>query len=120
MKRAPWLCLLLFIVSVTHSQGQSHSVSLGVYTGITSTYVWDEGINSDPRYETRYDVKFAPIGIDYGIDYEGFGFVVSPGLMNIGQKYNVINTLGGQEGIRKGKLSYLNLPIAVKVHVIDL
>jgi hypothetical protein len=111
---------MLFLLLVTQSYGQERIISLGIFTGGTTTYSWDEGVNRDPRYETRYDVKLAPIGISYGVDYEGYGFVLTPGLMNLGQKYDVINTVGGQEGVRKAKLQYLNLPIAFKVHIIDL
>jgi len=111
---------MLFLLLVTRSYGQERTISLGVFSGATTTYSWDEGVNSDSRYETRYDVKLAPIGISYGVDYEGYGFVLTPGLINIGQKYNVINTVGGQEGIRKARIQYLNLPVAFKVHIIDL
>jgi hypothetical protein len=99
---------------------QSRTISLGIFTGATSSYIWDEGINRDPRYEIRYDIKFAPIGVAYGIDYDGFGFILTPSLINVGQKYNVINTVGGQEGLRSGTLRYINLPAAFKLHVIDM
>jgi hypothetical protein len=99
---------------------QTKIISLGVFSGITSTYTWDEGILADPRYKARYDVKLAPIGINYGVDYEGFGFVISPGLFTIGQNYHVINTVGGHEGTRRINLQYVNLPLALKFHLIDL
>lgn len=111
---------MLFLLLATQTYGQERIISLGIFSGGTTTYSWDEGVNSDPRYETRYDIKLAPIGLSYGIDYEGYGFVITPGFINIGQKYNVINTVGGQEGIRKSKIQYLNLPLAFKVHIIDL
>lgn len=111
---------LFFLLLITRSYGQERTISLGIFSGATTTYSWDEGVNRDPRYETRYDVKLAPVGISYGVDYEGYGFVLTPGLINLGQKYNVINTVGGQEGIRQAKLQYLNLPVAFKVHIIDL
>jgi hypothetical protein len=114
------LSSLLFLLLITRSYAQERTISLGIYTGATTTYSWDEGVTRDPRYETRYDVKLAPVGISYGVDYNGYGFVLTPGLINIGQKYNVINTVGGQEGIRKATLQYLNLPVAFKVHIIDL
>jgi hypothetical protein len=111
------LILIAFAYPVS---AQNYTISLGVFTGGTSSYIWDEGVIRDPRYETRYDIKFAPIGVAYGIDYEGFGFILTPSLINIGQKYNVINSVGGQEGIRSGKLTYFNLPAAFKLHIIDL
>jgi hypothetical protein len=120
MRMAFRLYLLLLIVCASQVNAQTKTISLGIFTGATSSYIWDEGINRDPRYEIRYDIKFAPIGVAYGIDYEGFGFILTPSLIRTGQKYNVINTVGGQEGIRSSTLNYLNLPGAFKFHIIDL
>lgn len=120
MKTTLWLCLMLVMVSVTSVRSQNKTISLGIFTGATSTFVWDEGVNRDPRYETRYDVKSAPIGVSYGIDYDGYGFVLTPSVLNIGQKYNVINTIGGQEGIRSVRQTYFHIPAAFKAHIIDL
>ena len=114
------LSSLLLLLLITRSYGQERTISLGIFSGATTTYSWDEGVNRDPRYETRYDVKLAPVGISYGVDYEGYGFVLTPGLINLGQKYDVINTVGGQEGLRKARLQYFNLPVAFKWHIIDL
>lgn len=109
-----------FICIVFWSSAQPRHVSLGVFTGLTAPYTWDEGIYSDSRYKARYEVKFSPVGIAYGIDYEGFGFMVSPSLITIGQNYNVINTVGGHEGVRKITMKYLHIPLTLKLHVIDL
>ena len=86
----------------------------------TSTYTQDGGIAIDRRYKERYELKFAPIGFNFGMDYQSFGIVATPGIINVGQNYYVISTYGGQEGIRKINLQYLNLPIAFKVHIINL
>jgi hypothetical protein len=102
------------------SFAQPKQVSLGVFTGITAPYTWDEGIDNDSRYKARYEVKVAPVGIAYGVDYQGFGFVVSPSLITIGQNFHVINSVGGHEGTRKINMRYLELPVALKLHVIDL
>jgi hypothetical protein len=114
-----------FIFSVlffahTFSVGQSRTLSLGLFTGITSTFSVDQGINADSRYHEKYDLKFAPFGLEYGMDYEGFGFVISPGIIHIGQNFYVINTSGGQEGQRKINQHYFNIPAAFKLHIIDL
>jgi hypothetical protein len=110
--------LLLFAASTVFAQ--TKIVSLGLYTGITSTYTWDEGINADPRYNPQYDLKMSPIGLMYGVDYTGFGFLLTPGLISTGQNFNVVNTVGGQEGIRKINLQYFQVPVALKIHLIDL
>lgn len=111
---------LLFLVGSLIAKAQQFSMSLGVYSGITASYTADQGLNKDPRYHGRYEAKFAPIGINFGLDYEGFGLIVSPGIINVGQNYYVINTSGGQEGLREIDLQYLNVPIAFKVHLINL
>ena len=95
-------------------------MSLGVYTGLTSTFTLDDGISSDPRYGAAYGVKFAPIGLNFGMDYEGFGFVISPGLVNVGQDFYVVNTAGGHDGKREINLNYLNIPAGFKIHIIRL
>lgn len=111
--------LLLVLLSGT-LYGQTRTVSLGISMGMTSTYSWNQGIQKDPRYSSQYGLKWAPIMFQYGVDYEGFGFVVSPGVLSVGQHHNVVNTVGGQQGIRKNKLTYFQLPVFLKVHLIDL
>jgi hypothetical protein len=114
-------CTTLFLFcSAALLHAQQFSMSLGVYTGITSTFTLDDGINNDPRFDAAYEVKFAPIGVNFGMDYEGFGFVVSPGIVNVGQNFYVVNTVGGHEGKRKIDLQYLNIPAAFKIHIIRL
>jgi hypothetical protein len=95
-------------------------MSLGVYTGLTTTFTLDDGISKDPRYGRAYEVKFAPIGMNFGMDYEGFGFVISPGIINLGQNFYVVNTSGGHDGKRKIDLQYLNIPVGFKIHIIKL
>ncbi|HKZ39109.1 MAG TPA: outer membrane beta-barrel protein [Chryseolinea sp.] len=111
---------LLFVFNSLLAWTQQFSLSVGVYTGLTSSYTSDKGINKDPRYQGRYEAKFAPIGVNIGVDYEGFGLIFAPGIINVGQNFYVTNTLGGQEGLRKIDLQYLNVPIALKVHLINL
>ncbi|MBA4057747.1 MAG: hypothetical protein C0490_23735 [Marivirga sp.] len=114
-----WITFLLWFMSTSLS-AQQLSMSLGVYTGITSSYTLDGGIDNDPRYKGNYEVKFAPVGVNFGMDYEGFGFVISPGIINVGQNFYVVNTSGGHDGRRKIDLQYLNIPAAFKVHIIKL
>jgi hypothetical protein len=110
----------VFTMSLVSVFPQTRQISLGLFTGITAPYTWDEGIHSDSRYKARYEVKFAPIGVAFGIDHEDYGFVFTPSLITIGQNFHVINSVGGQEGVRKINMQYAQLPIAFKLHVIDL
>jgi len=115
-----FLITLMLALTSASLWAQQLSMSLGFYTGISTAYTLDDGINKDPRYKGTYDVKFAPVGVNFGMDYEGFGFLVSPGIINIGQNFYVVNTSGGQNGKRKINLQYLNVPVAFKVHIINL
>ncbi len=114
-----WITFLV-VFAGTPLWGQQFSMSLGVYTGITSSFALDDGINQDSRYKESYGLKFAPIGFDFGMDYEGFGFVASPGIINLGQEFYVVNTVGGQDGKRYIDLQYINIPVAFKAHIINL
>lgn len=118
MTRLP--IFILALLSAFFSHAQTRTLSLGIGTGITSSYTWDDGISKDARYKDRYDVKFAPISLNYGLDFEGYGFFINPGIVNIGQNFYVTNTVGGQQGFRKISLRYINLPVAFKLHIIDL
>lgn len=117
--RPPILTLLLTCVAAW-TWAQSKQISLGVFSGITTSYTWDQGIYNDSRYKARYDVKAAPFGIAYGMDYDGFGFVFNPSLITIGQNFYALNTVGGHEGLRKVNMRYLSVPIGLKLHMIDL
>lgn len=110
-------CLLLACVTCAFAQQVN---SLGIFTGITVPYTFDAGINKDARYRAKYNVRFAPIGIHYGVDYEGYGVMIDPSIIRIGQSFNVINTRGGQIGQRDINLTYFQFPAGLKLHIIDM
>jgi hypothetical protein len=111
---------LLLTVVTALAAAQSRVVSFGANTGITATYTWDEGINSDPRYKPRNDIKFSTLGLTYGVDYDGFGFEINPGLLTTGQNFSVITTTSARKGVRKITLNYFSVPVALKFHLITL
>ena len=113
------ILISFFVFSVLISEGQPKQISLGIFTGFTSPYTWDEGVNNDSRYSGRFDIKFAPVGVCYGVDYQDFGLVCSPSFIRIGQNLRVINTAGGDEGIRKIDMRYIEIPVAAKLRLID-
>lgn len=100
------------------ANAQRFSISAGLFSGFTTAFTSDEGIKKDPRYEGRFEAKFAPVGLNIGLDYEQVGIMISPGIINIGQNFYVTNTHGGQDGLRKIDLQYLNIPFAFKVHLV--
>lgn len=114
-------CLFVFFALLATGSAWAQEVhSLGLFTGIAVPYTWDGGINQDSRYRTRFDIKYSPIGVHYGVDKEGYGFMVDPSLIRIGQNFNVINSTGGEIGERKIDLTYLQVPVSVKLHLIDM
>lgn len=119
-KRPLLACFLLFFALTTASVHAQEVHSLGLFTGIAIPYTWDGGINSDPRYRDRFDIKFSPIGVHYGVDKEGHGFMLDPSIIHIGQNYNVIKNTGGEMGLRRLDLTYIQVPISVKLHIIDM
>lgn len=94
--------------------------SLGIFSGFTIPYTWDEGFNKDPRYRLKYNVKFAPIGVHYGVDRPGFGFTFDPSIFRTGQNFNVINIAGGDVGERSLNMTYIHAPVGFKLHLIDM
>lgn len=112
----------LFFILITISSGVSAQtlVSAGSFTGFTIPLTFDQGIDVDPRYQTRYDIKWAPIGFNFGIDFEGYGFMTNPSVATIGQNLYVANTVGGHVGRRNINLTYLQLPVGMKLRLIDL
>jgi hypothetical protein len=114
-------CLFVFFALLAGASAHAQQVhSLGLFTGISVPYTWDGGINQDSRYRTRFDIKYTPIGVHYGVDKEGHGFTFDPSIIRIGQNFNVINTTGGEIGQRKIDLTYLQVPIGIKLHIIDM
>lgn len=119
-KTLPASLFVFFALLATVSSRAQEVHSLGLFTGIAVPYTWDNGIRDDPRYRDRFDIKFSPIGLHYGVDKEGYGFMLDPGLIRIGQNFNVINTTGGELGERHTDLMYLQIPASLKIHIIDL
>jgi hypothetical protein len=114
-------CLFVFFALLATLAARAQEVhSLGLFTGIAVPYTWDGGINQDSRYRTRFDIKFTPIGFHYGVDKEGHGFMIDPSIIRIGQNFNVINSTGGELGQRKIDLTYVQVPVGIKLHIIDM
>lgn len=121
--RQKWLTILvllatfaLFFGPTVHAQ---KVVSTGMFTGFTVPITLDQGINQDPRYQARYDLKWLPIGFNIALDINDFGIQFSPNVATLGQNFYIANSVGGQVGLRRIKLVYLQLPVGAKVRLID-
>ncbi len=115
-----WILIFTFLILNSIPGVSQKIVSMGVFTGLTAPFTLDQGISNDPRYQYRYLVKYAPIGLSFEVDFDGFGLVASPSYLKAGQHFNVLNNVGGQMGIRKISMKYIDLPLGAKFHIIDL
>src|ERR1051325_8274090 len=111
------MVVLLFAAHLSDAQ---HIESYGVFVGMNFPFTIDQGLQKDPRYYGRFTLRATPIGISYGYDKIGHGFVVTPSLVKIGQKYSIKNTQGGDVGTRDINMDYLSIPVALKLHLNDL
>ncbi|MCB0499731.1 MAG: outer membrane beta-barrel protein [Cyclobacteriaceae bacterium] len=115
--RPIFIAILLVGFKLGHAQNVE---SFGVFGGFNVPVTFDEGLNKDPRYVGKVTFRATPVGFTYGYDHVGFGFVLTPSLTKIGQKFIIKNTVGGDVGSRNVQLDYFSLPVALKLHLNDL
>jgi hypothetical protein len=111
------IVFLLFAAQLSEAQ---HIESYGVFMGMNFPFTIDQGLQKDTRYFGRFTLRATPVGISYGYDKIGHGFVVTPSFVKIGQKYTIKNTQGGEVGVRDIQMDYLSVPVALKLHLNDL
>ena len=109
---------ILFLIVGPVANAQRFSISFGAYSGVMTSYTADKGVEKNKRYDRRFEAKLAPIGLNFALDYEGFGLMLSPGIINVGQNFYLLNTEGGQDGLRKIDLRYLAVPVSLKAHLV--
>lgn len=115
--------VVIAIAVILLSTGQlwSQNVeSFGLIVGLNSPITIDEGLQKDPRYFGQFTLRASPIGFSYGIDKLGYGYLITPSYLQIGQKYNIKNTIGGEIGTRDIQMDYISVTIALKLHINDL
>ena len=102
----------LFIFLGTLSQVKAQQIHIGATTAVNATFVLDEGLANDPRYNSTYTFNTAPIGMNFGIDFgRKFGLSLESILSHQGQIYEVINAAKAVSGERKIDLTYLQIPL---------
>ncbi len=111
--------IVCFLVAAQICEAQ-HIESYGVFMGMNFPFTIDQGLNKDTRYYPKFTLRATPVGLSYGYDKVGHGFVVTPSLTKIGQKYIIHNTQGGEVGERDIQMDYLSVPVALKIHLNDL
>ncbi len=118
-RRIRALFILSFLLIVRCAQGQ-HIESFGVFMGMNFPFTIDQGLQKDTRFYGKFTLRATPVGFSYGYDKVGHGFVVTPALTKIGQKYVIRNIQGGEVGERDINMNYLSVPVALKIHLNDL
>ena len=113
------LALMFVMLSCTMVMGQNVE-SFGIFAGLNAPFTIDQGLQKDPRFFGELTVRTTPIGFNYGMDYVGYGFLISPAYLQVGQKFIIQNTTGGHAGTRDVKLKYFTVPVALKLHINDL
>lgn len=108
----PLIVLACFFITRVNAQVNIH---LGATTAVNATFVLDKGLSEDPRYNSTYTYKWAPVGFNFGIDLgRKFGLSLESILSKQGQVYKMIDAAEKIKGERKIDLSYLQLPLLMK------
>jgi Outer membrane protein beta-barrel domain len=111
------LCLLLMVAFSAQAQKVE---SFGLFMGMNFPFTLDVGLHKDPRYFGQFTLRATPVGFSYGYDNVGYGFLMTPSFVKIGQKFAIQNTAGGTVGKRDVQMDYFSLPMALKLHLNDL
>jgi hypothetical protein len=112
--------LMAFLTTISAAISAQEIESFGIYGGFNLPFTVDQGLKNDPRFFGKFTLRGAPIGLSYGYDKVGYGFLISPGYLQIGQKFTIVNYLGGNVGTRDVQMNYFSVPIALKLHLNDI
>lgn len=104
--------LIVFVCFVATKSVAQIQVHLGATTAVNATFVLDKGLSEDPRYNSSYTYKWAPVGFNFGLILgRKFGLSVESILAKQGQVYKMIDAAEKIKGERRIDLSYLQLPL---------
>lgn len=115
--KATFLFALVLCNSHTNAQNVE---AFGIYGGFNFPITLDEGLSKDLRYFGQLTFRTTPVGFSYGYDKVGYGFVLTPCYLQVGQQFSIRNSIAGEIGTRDIQMDYISLPIALKLHVNDM
>ncbi len=109
MKKTILILIAILTCGPVWAQARLH---VGATTAVNSTFVLDNGLLDDPRYNSTFSYEWAPIGVAAGVDLTpGFGLQLEAILSNQGQIFEVIDVAKQVVGERRIDLQYVHLPI---------
>ena len=101
----------LALASVVQAQTKVH---LGLTTAGNASFVLDQGLSEDPRYNSKLTYKFSPVGFAVGLDLTPtFGLSLESIYAKQGQVYEIVgqvNNVAKAVGERRITLEYVQLP----------
>src|SRR6478736_2300332 len=109
-----------FLTAISANSFGQEVESFGVSGGFNIPFTIDQGLVNDPRFYGKFTFRGTPIGFSYGYDKVGYGYLITPEYVQIGQKFTIVNYLGGNVGTRDVQMNYLSLPLALKLHLNDV
>jgi hypothetical protein len=111
----------LFALVLCNSHTNAQNVkAFGIYGGFNFPITLDEGLSKDLRYFGQLTFRATPIGFSYGYDKVGFGYVLTPCYLQVGQQFSIKNSIGVDIGTRDILMYYICTPVALKLHVNDM
>lgn len=106
---------ILSLFSLLPLAASSQQIHIGATTAVNATFVLDKGLSEDPRYNSTYTFKTAPIGVSFGVDFGNtFGLSLESIMSKQGQIYDVVDIYNQVKGTRNIDLSYVQLPLLLK------
>lgn len=109
------LFILPIIFCLISVFGQAQGLRLGLSTGLNSQIILDEGIKSDPRYQTSFNYSFSPVGLNVSYDLTpGFGLSIESIYSRQETIYELIDIANAVRGEHKLDASFLNVPVLMR------
>ncbi len=95
-----------------NTRTNAQTLHVGATTAVNATFVLDKGLADDPRYNSTFTVKAAPIGIAVGMDFKnGVALQLEGILAKQGQVFDLINAANQIAGKREIDLTYIQVPL---------
>ena len=115
MKRKPYCIALIFVAVFATLTLDAQNIHMGATTAVNATFVLDKGLSEDPRYNSEFTYKVAPIGFNFGVDLgRKFGLSLESIFAKQGQIYKIIDAAEQIKGERRIDLKTLQLPMLLK------